>query len=178
MKQRCESSGGKGESVRDGVGLVFQLAAVFGSGDDVEVDGAIFEDFDHGWWEVGMCVVWEGGVVGGDEGWGGVFTWYPSCPSFSDRMKDGMTSSFRLKKVKSSRRLSDASFVDIRGLRLEASPQSLPIIQAIPRHPNKIVSKIKRVHLVESCARSVSWEQLRYWANSKTLGYQSHFLRT
>lgn len=29
-------------SVRDGVGLGFEVAGVFGAGDDVEVDGSVF----------------------------------------------------------------------------------------------------------------------------------------
>ena len=37
-----------GSSVRGSIGLFFQVTAVFGSRDDVEVDGAIFEYFDHG----------------------------------------------------------------------------------------------------------------------------------
>lgn len=45
-----EGCGGRNEmgGIREGVGLVFEFAAVFGAGDDVEVDGAVFEDFDHG----------------------------------------------------------------------------------------------------------------------------------
>lgn len=34
--------GGVRIGIRDGVGLVFQFAAIFGPGDDVEVDGAVF----------------------------------------------------------------------------------------------------------------------------------------
>ena len=33
---------GVGIGIRHGVGLVFQFAAIFGSGNDVEVDGAVF----------------------------------------------------------------------------------------------------------------------------------------
>lgn len=87
--------------IRDGIGLVFQVTAIFDSGGDVEVDGAVFEYFDHfsgcsdcvcfGMEELSVCLcVWDRisrcGV-------GGLFTYYPSRPSFRAKC---MTSSFRL----------------------------------------------------------------------------------
>lgn len=38
---------GAGTNIRDSIGLILQVAAIFDSGRDVEVDGTVFEYFDH-----------------------------------------------------------------------------------------------------------------------------------
>ena len=96
-KQRCESSGGAAYVAASACFFRSPLSLVPGTMSRSMARFSSTLTMVDSKWE---CVWYGMGELSGGgrgRGWGELFTYYPSCPSFSVRNQDAMTSSFRLK---------------------------------------------------------------------------------